>query len=104
MSIQNRYNLADRNSEPLIDVCEIETRAFLPWAPLADADEGPTKSIAAKYGATTQQIALAWLLAHSEAILPIPGTGKVAHLDENIAALGIELTPDEIETLNHFTS
>ena len=104
VSIQNRYNLADRSSEPLLDLCEIESRAFLPWAPLAHADDGPAKSIAAKYGATTQQIAVAWLVAHSSAMLPIPGTSRVAHLDENIAALGIELTPDEIEALDHFTS
>jgi len=104
MTIQNRYNLADRRSEPLVELCEIEVRAFLPWAPLAGADDGPTKSIAAKYGATTQQIALAWLLAHSPAILPIPGTSKVSHLEENLAALNLELTPDEIEALDHFTS
>ena len=104
VSIQNRYNLADRRSEPLLDLCEQERMVFIPWGPLADAHDGPTVSIADKYRATPQQVALAWLLARSPAMLPIPGTASMAHLEENVAAAGIELTAEEIETLNHFKS
>jgi aryl-alcohol dehydrogenase-like predicted oxidoreductase len=101
VSIQNRYNLADRRSESMVDLCEQEAMAFLPWGPLGDADDGPAAGIAAKYGVSPQQVTLAWLLARSPAMLPIPGTSSLAHLEENVAAAALELTPDEIETLNH---
>jgi aryl-alcohol dehydrogenase-like predicted oxidoreductase len=104
VSIQNRYNVADRRSESLVDLCDSEGMAFLPWGPLADAEDGPTAGIAAKYGVSPQQVTLSWLLARSPAILPIPGTSSVAHLEENVAAASLELTPDEIETLNHHQS
>ncbi|MGH9123810.1 MAG: aldo/keto reductase [Acidimicrobiales bacterium] len=101
VSLQNRYNLGDRHSEDLIGLCEQERLVFLPWGPLSDAASGPVGEIARRHNATPQQIALAWLLARSPAALPIPGTSSVAHLEENVAAAGIVLEPEEIEALNH---
>jgi aryl-alcohol dehydrogenase-like predicted oxidoreductase len=98
VSIQNRYNPSDRRSEPLVDLCEQEQMVFLPWAPIQDLNPAVEK-IAADHGATTRQIVLAWLLARSPAMLPIPGTGTVAHLEENIAAAAITLSPAEVESL-----
>jgi pyridoxine 4-dehydrogenase len=100
VSIQNRYNLDDRQSEPLVDLCEQEQLAFLPWAPIQNLDGNPVvQEVADRHGATPRQIVLAWLLARSSATLPIPGTGSVAHLEENIAAAAIELTPAEVTAL-----
>ena len=100
VSIQNRYNLDDRQSEPLVDLCEQEQLAFLPWAPIQDLDGNPTvQEVADRHGATPRQIVLSWLLARSPAMLPIPGTGSVAHLEENIAAAAIELTAAEVTDL-----
>ncbi|WP_432827498.1 aldo/keto reductase [Dactylosporangium sp. CA-092794] len=97
VSIQNRYNVDDRNSESLVDLCEQEQIVFLPWAPIQNLDGNATiESVAKKYEATTRQIVLAWLLARSPSILPIPGTGSVGHLEDNIAAAGIQLTPAEV--------
>jgi pyridoxine 4-dehydrogenase len=101
VSIQNRYNLKDRRSEDLVDLCEQETLVFLPWGPLADADTGPVGEIAVRHSATVQQVVLAWELARSPQMLPIPGTSSMAHLEENVAAARIELEPEEIEELNH---
>jgi aryl-alcohol dehydrogenase-like predicted oxidoreductase len=101
VSIQNRYNLMDRHSESLIDLCDQEGLVFLPWGPLGDAAEGPVGDMARRHDATPQQIVLAWLLARSPAMLPIPGTSSVAHLEENVAAADLKLDPEEIETLNH---
>jgi aryl-alcohol dehydrogenase-like predicted oxidoreductase len=101
VSIQNRYNLMDRRSEDLIDLCDQEDLVFLPWGPLGDADTGPVSEIAARHSATVQQIVLAWELARSPQMLPIPGTSSVAHLEENVAAASIKLDPEEIEELNH---
>jgi len=101
VSIQNRYNLADRRSEDLVDLCEQEALVFLPWGPLADADTGPVGEIAVRHSATVQQIVLAWELARCPQMLPIPGTSSVAHLEENVAAAAIELEPEEIEELDH---
>jgi pyridoxine 4-dehydrogenase len=103
VSVQNRYNVADRDAEPIVAECERQGLAFLPWFPLAG--EGTPKhdalgKIAAAHNATPSQIAIAWLLARSPQILPIPGTSSIAHFDENIAAAQIELTPDEIDQLN----
>jgi aryl-alcohol dehydrogenase-like predicted oxidoreductase len=105
ISVQNRYSVVDRSSERVLQVCEAEELAFLPWFPLGAGDLGEEAAstldeIAAAHDATRFQIALAWLLAHAEVILPIPGTSKVAHLEENIAASEIELTPDEKERLD----
>ncbi len=104
VSLQNRYNLTDRGSEELVDLAEQEELVFLPWGPLADADTGPAADIARRHSATVQQIVLAWLLARSPFILPIPGTSSIAHLEENVAAAHIKLDPEEIEELNHFGS
>ncbi len=100
VSIQNRYNLDDRNSEPLVELCEQEQLAFLPWAPIQDLDGNPVVTeVAERHGATPRQIVLAWLLARSPAMLPIPGTGSIAHLEENVGAAAIELTPAEVTAL-----
>ena len=99
VSVQNRYNLGDRASDPVVDVCELEQMPFLPWAPVQDSDAPKVKEIAARHGATPHQVALAWLLARSPATLPIPGTGSVAHLEENIAAAGLALDADEVAEL-----
>jgi pyridoxine 4-dehydrogenase len=101
VSIQNRFNVTDRGSDEMLDLCEEETLAFLPWGPLADADTGPASDMARRHSATVQQIALAWLLARSPAMLPIPGTSTIAHLEENVAATNIELEPEEVQELNH---
>jgi pyridoxine 4-dehydrogenase len=101
VSIQNRYNPGDRSSEALVDLCAQEGIAFLPWAPIQNLDRLPTViDIAEGHGATTQQVALAWLLARSETMLTIPGTGSIDHLEENVAAAGLRLTPEEISALN----
>jgi pyridoxine 4-dehydrogenase len=95
-SVQNRYNVGDRESEALVDVCEREGMVFLPWAPMHDIAGSELATIAASHHATTRQVVLAWLLARSPAILPIPGTGSVAHLETNVAAAGLRLDPDEV--------
>ncbi len=101
VSIQNRSNLTDRRSETMVDLCEQEDLVFLPWGPLADADTGPAADMARRHSATVQQIVLAWLLARSPAMLPIPGTSSLSHLEQNVAAASIKLDPEEVETLNH---
>ena len=100
VSIQNRYNTDDRRSEPLVDLCEQEQMTFLPWAPIQDLDGNRTvREIARRHDAAPRQVVLAWLLARSPSILPIPGTGSVSHLEANIAAAAIELTAAEVSTL-----
>jgi aryl-alcohol dehydrogenase-like predicted oxidoreductase len=103
VSVQNRYNLADRAHEDVLDECERQGIAFLPWYPLAVGDlaqpGGVVGRIASARGATPAQVALVWLLAHSPVVLPIPGTGSIRHLEENVAALDLELTPEELAEL-----
>jgi len=99
VSIQNRYNHSDRRSESLVDLCEQETLVFLPWAPIQDLEQAAVQDAAREHDATPRQIVLAWLLARSPSILPIPGTGTVAHLEENIAAAEIKLSPAEVAAL-----
>jgi pyridoxine 4-dehydrogenase len=100
VSIQNRYNPSDRKSESVLDVCDTESIAFLPWAPIQGLDEHPgVQEVASRNGYTSRQVALAWLLAHSRAMLPIPGTGSVAHLEENIAAASIKLSGEDLRLL-----
>jgi aryl-alcohol dehydrogenase-like predicted oxidoreductase len=99
VSIQNRYNLDDRRSESLVDLCEQEQLAFLPWAPIQSSDNPVVQDLAKRHDATPRQIVIAWLLARSPQILPIPGTGSVAHLEENVAAAGIKLTAAEVADL-----
>jgi aryl-alcohol dehydrogenase-like predicted oxidoreductase len=100
VSVQNRYNAADRKSEQMVDVCELEQIAFLPWAPIQQADGNPAVAEAARrHGASPRQIALAWLLARSPRMLPIPGTGSPEHAEANVAAAAIELSPDEVAAI-----
>jgi len=100
VSVQNRYNAADRKSEAMVETCEMEQIAFLPWAPIQQADSNPAVTEAAKrHGASPRQIVLAWLLARSPQILPIPGTGSPEHVETNIAAASIDLTPDEVTAI-----
>jgi pyridoxine 4-dehydrogenase len=100
VSVQNRYNVADRESEPLVSRCEIEMLAFLPWAPLQGADANPAVTkIAGRRGVSPGQIALAWLLAWSPQILPIPGTSSPEHAEQNVAAASIELDPEEVAAI-----
>jgi aryl-alcohol dehydrogenase-like predicted oxidoreductase len=100
VSIQNRYNVDDRASESLVDLCEQEQMVFLPWAPIQNMDGNrAVQELAQRYDATPRQIVLAWLLGRSPQILPIPGTGSVAHLEDNIAAAAIRLTPAEVASV-----
>jgi pyridoxine 4-dehydrogenase len=100
VSIQNRYNVDDRHSEPLVDLCEQEEIVFLPWAPIQGLDGNRTvQELARRHGATPRQIVLAWLLARSPQILPIPGTGSVSHLEDNLAAVAIKLAPAEVDSM-----
>ncbi len=104
VSVQNRYNLADREWETTLEYCEREGIAFIPWYPLAAgplAEEGgPAARIAERLGATPSQVALAWLLRRSPVMLPIPGTSKVEHLEENVAGAGVELSDEDFEELS----
>ena len=100
VSVQNRYNAADRQSESMVDLCELEQIAFLPWAPIQQADSNPAVAEAAKrHGASPRQIVLAWLLARSPQMLPIPGTGSPEHAEANVAAGSFELSPDEVAAI-----
>jgi aryl-alcohol dehydrogenase-like predicted oxidoreductase len=98
-AVQNQYSLTDRRAQDVLGECERNGIGFVPWAPLdAGALEpgGPVARIAERHGATPMQIALAWLLHASPAMLPIPGTGSLQHLEENVAAAGIELSGDDL--------
>ncbi len=104
VSIQNLYNLSNRRSEDVLHYCEREGLGFIPWYPIASGDlasaGGTLDKIAKLKGATTAQIALAWLLKRSNVMLPIPGTSSVEHLEENVVAAAIKLTDQEFELLN----
>ena len=101
VSVQNRYNVSDRRSESMIDLCEQEQLAFLPWAPIQETDRNvPVAVTAERHGVTEHQVVLAWLLATSPQMLPIPGTGSPGHAAENIAAASVELTSDEIDAIS----
>ena len=101
VSIQNRFNVTDRQSESLIDLCEQEAMVFLPWAPIQQTDRRVAVAAAARRrGVTERQVAVAWLLASSPAILPIPGTGSPEHAEENVAATAIDLSRDEFEAIS----
>jgi pyridoxine 4-dehydrogenase len=101
-TVQNRYNLVDRSSEDVLDYCEKRGIGFIPWAPVATGrlSSGSVDDIAKAHGATPSQIALAWLLKRSPVMLPIPGTSKVAHLEENVASVDIQLSDEEFATLD----
>jgi aryl-alcohol dehydrogenase-like predicted oxidoreductase len=103
VSVQNRYNIFDRASEAVLDECARLRIPFLPWAPLGRANINATaalQNVAKRHGATPNQIAIAALLARSPMLLPIPGTSRVAHLEENIAAAAIELTAQDKRELS----
>jgi len=103
-TVQNRFNLEDRSTEGELERCEELGLGFIPWFPLSAGSltgpGGPMDEIAERHDATPGQIALAWLLARSEVMLPIPGTGSAEHLEENVAAAAIELSDEEIAELN----
>jgi pyridoxine 4-dehydrogenase len=103
-TVQNRYNLADRSAEPVLAYCQHEGIGFIPWFPMATgrlaSPGGPLQEIADEHSATPAQLALAWLLQRSAVLLPIPGTSTVSHLEENLRAALIELTPEHIQQLD----
>jgi pyridoxine 4-dehydrogenase len=103
VTVQNRYNLADRAAEGVLDACERAGIGFIPWFPLATGDlarpGGPLDELASAHEATPSQLALAWLLARSPSMLPIPGTSSIEHFVENLAAERISLDDDEVERL-----
>ena len=103
-TVQNRYNLVDRGSEDVLDYCEAHGIGFIPWFPLAAGrlSQGGSvlDKIAKAHDATSSQIALAWVLKRSPVMLPIPGTSKVAHLEENVAAVNIELSEQDFAALD----
>ncbi len=103
-TVQNRYNLVDRGSEAVLDYCEQHGIGFIPWFPLASGDLAKPgsvlDSIAKKHDAVPSQIALAWVLKRSPVMLPIPGTSKVSHLEENVAAVDVHLSDEEFAALD----
>lgn len=104
VSVQNRYNMAERAAEPLLEACEAQGIAFIPWAPLGSgplvADGGPLQRIASEHRIKPSQLAVAWLLKRSPAMVPIPGTSRVAHLEENVSAAEVTLTDAEFQALD----
>ena len=100
VSVQNRYNVADRSSEPILDLCDQEMLVFLPWAPIEDTRDIPAVLAAARrHHVSERQVALAWLLTHSPQVLPIPGSGDPDHVEQNVAAASIDLGPEEIKAI-----
>ena len=104
VSVQNLYNLSDRSAESVLEFCEANNLAFIPWYPIGSGElvhKGtPLDSLAKQKGLTPAQLALAWLLKRSPVILPIPGTSTVAHLEENIAAASVHLSEAEFTQLS----
>jgi pyridoxine 4-dehydrogenase len=104
VSVQNLYNLGDRQWEDVLDYCEREGIGFIPWYPIATGDlarpEGPLGSVASEIGATPIQVALAWLLARAKVMLPIPGTASVDHLEENMGAAGVNLSDEQFKLID----
>jgi pyridoxine 4-dehydrogenase len=103
VSVQNRYSVTDRGSEDVLKYCEKEKMGFIPWFPLAagrvSGSESPVSRIAARWKVTPSQVALAWLLARSSVILPIPGTSRVEHLEENVAAAALRIDANKWQEL-----
>ena len=103
VSVQNMYNLTTRQSEDLLDYCDTRGIAFIPWFPIANGDlagpDGPVDHVVKATGATPAQVALAWLLARSDVMLPIPGTKSIAHLEENLGAVNVTLTDAQVAEL-----
>jgi pyridoxine 4-dehydrogenase len=103
VTVQNRFNLTDRTSADVLDYCAEHGIGFIPWFPIAAGDlaepGGPVDAVVTATGATPAQVSLAWLLALSPVMLPIPGTSQVAHLEENMAAAGVTLTDEQVAQL-----
>jgi aryl-alcohol dehydrogenase-like predicted oxidoreductase len=103
VSVQNLYNLVNRSAEPVLEYCERERIGFIPWFPIANRalanPDGPLGSLPEELGASPTQLALAWLLRRSPAMLPIPGTSSLEHLEENVAAAGLELSDEQASRL-----
>ena len=102
VSVQNQYSHAERGSDEVLTACELLDTAFIPWYPLgagSEARAAKLKRMGARHGATPAQVALAWLLARSNLMLPIPGTSSLAHLEENIAAASVQLSPADLNAL-----
>jgi pyridoxine 4-dehydrogenase len=103
-SVQNLFNLVYRRTEDVLDYCEQNNIAFIPWFPLAagelSKEGGVVDTVAKKVGATPSQVALAWVLKRSPVMLPIPGTGKVSHLEENTAGAGVQLSDEDFQALD----
>jgi aryl-alcohol dehydrogenase-like predicted oxidoreductase len=101
--VQNRYSVTDRGSDDVLDYCEQHEIAFIPWFPLAagrlSGSDSPIARVARQLNATPSQVALAWLLKRSKVMLPIPGTSKVQHLEENVAAAGLKIDDSEFKAL-----
>ena len=104
VSVQNRYSVADRGSEDVLEYCEQEKMGFIPWFPLGagrvSRADSPLRDVATQLGATPSQVALAWLLARSPVMLPIPGPSRVDQLEENVAAAGLKIDANEIQELD----
>ena len=104
VSVQNRYSVTDRGSEDVLEYCEQEKLGFIPWFPLAagrvTGSESPIGRIASRWKATPSQVALAWLLARSPVILPIPGTSRLEHLEENVAAAELKIDANRMQELD----
>jgi pyridoxine 4-dehydrogenase len=104
VSVQNRYSISDRGSEDILEYCEKEKMAFIPWFPLAAGEvsrgDSPIRRVAAQSKATPSQVALAWLLARSPVILPIPGTSRVEHLEENVGAVELKIDANQMQELD----
>ena len=107
-TVQNHYNVTNRSSEAVLEYCERESIGFIPWFPVASGDlarpGGRLDSLASSAGITVAQLSIAWLLRRSPVMLPIPGTSKVAHLEENCAASGIELDDATYEAVASLTA
>jgi aryl-alcohol dehydrogenase-like predicted oxidoreductase len=97
VSVQNRFNADDRSSDAVLSACEGSGLAFLPWAPIQQSEV--LETIAARHQVPSRQLALAWMLARSPQLLPIPGTGSVSHLESNIAAAALALSPEEVDEI-----
>jgi len=104
VSVQNRYSISDRGSEDVLEYCEKEKMGFIPWFPLAAGqvlrEDSPIRRLASHLKATPSQVALAWLLARSPVMLPIPGTSRVKHLEENVAGVGLKLDANQMQQLD----
>ncbi|MEV4618521.1 aldo/keto reductase [Asanoa sp. NPDC049573] len=105
VSVQNRYNVDDRRSESIVDLCEQEQMVFLPWAPIQGADTNPTVlEIAERHKAEPRQVMLAWMLARSPSMLPIAGTSDPRHLDDNLAALDVDLPQADVAAITNLAA